>query len=89
MVSRVRNIVYGRKYQSQGEEKVKWYQCGILIEKDGKFYVKLEMVPVGMDPDQGIFFNVFDQNHNRQGEADKNRRDVPGDDQNYDDDIPF
>lgn len=87
MASTIRNIAYAHKYESNGEEKVKWLQCGVLIEKDDKFYIKLEAIPVGQNPDGGIFFNVFDRDHNRGG--DKNRRDVPGEDIDPSDDIPF
>lgn len=91
MASVIRNICYGQKYTSRGEERIKWHQCGILIEKDGKFYVKMQMIPVGIDPDGGIFFNVFDQNHGRDGGGGggRNTRTVPDEPEDFDDDIPF
>lgn len=86
MTSVIKNIVYGQKYTSQGEERMKWTQCGILIEKDGRQYIKMQFIPIGIDPDGGIFFNVFEQGHGR----DRNRQDVPADsDYSESDDIPF
>lgn len=39
--------VTGKYTNSQGEEKNRYMNCGVVIEKDGKLSMKLEGLPVG------------------------------------------
>ena len=83
----IKNIVHGKEYVDNrtGETKRKWTQVGILIEKDGKQYVKIEMLPVACEEDGSFFFSVFDQDHNRKPAfPDQQAADV-----DLEDDIPF
>ena len=42
------DVVVGNKYtNAQGEEKTSWKNIGAVFEKDGKFSIKLESIPVG------------------------------------------
>ena len=56
------------KYIKDGEEKTSWTKCGVLLETEKGFRVKLDTVPVG-GGEQGIWFSVFDQDNkgDRQG----------------------
>lgn len=47
------------KYIKDGQEKTSWTKCGILMETEKGFRVKLDTVPVG-GQEQGIWFSVFD-----------------------------
>lgn len=62
MASIIRNVVSGMEYGNEGKKK--WTQCGIMIEKDGRFYIKLNHMPLFTADADGIFFSVFDQDHN-------------------------
>ena len=83
-MSIIRNIVHGREYGNEGKKS--WTKCGILIEKEGRFFVKLENLPLTGGDDDGIFFSVFDQDHNKDKEASQQ---TPADNDDLDDDIPF
>lgn len=39
------NITVPQKYTKAGEEKTAWNRVGVLIEKDGKFFMSLNMFP--------------------------------------------
>ena len=42
----IKDVVYGQKYQKDGEEKVAWKKAGTLFIKDGKIKgIKLDMIP--------------------------------------------
>lgn len=74
------------KYIKDGEEKTSWTKCGILMETDKGFRVKLDTVPVG-GGEQGVWFSVFEkreQSTGQQSQAQPTQK--PKDDQ---DDIPF
>lgn len=54
----IKDVVYGQKYQKDGEEKVAWKKAGTLFIKDGKITgIKLDMIPTG---EWDGFLNVFD-----------------------------
>ena len=55
-------------YIKDGEEKTSWTKCGILMETDKGFRVKLDTVPVG-GTEAGIWFSVFPIEDRRQGSA--------------------
>lgn len=59
----VKNIVHAKRYTQNGEEKTKWTQVGILIEKGDKQYVKLEYLPTQCEEDGSFFFSVFESGH--------------------------
>ncbi len=76
-------------YIKDGEERTSWTRCGVLLETDKGFRVKLDTIPVG-GKDQGIWFSVFedDQGHG-QGSAPKPAPAPSGAPVAGDDDIPF
>ena len=80
MASIIRNIVHGIEYGNVGKKR--WTQCGILIEKDGKFYVKLTHIPLSANDTEGMFFSVFEQNS-------KPASPPRGQEEDFSDDIPF
>ena len=51
------------KYIKNGEEKTKWLKCGILLETDNGMRIKLEALPVGVDPG-GLWMSVFEPRDN-------------------------
>lgn len=85
MASIIRNIVSAQEYGNEGKKK--WTQCGIMIEKDGKFYLKITHLPVVPTDAEGHFFSVFDQDHNRDRKPASSGNDPKPED--FDDDIPF
>jgi len=62
----VKDICYAQKYQSQEGEKTKWIKCGVLIEKDGKQSIKLDVMPCG---EFNGFLNVFEQRDKGQSQG--------------------
>mgnify|MGYP000063345611 CR=1 FL=1 len=74
------------KYIKDGEEKTSWTRCGVLMQTDKGYRVKLDTIPVGGEG-QGIWFSVFEDNDRQsQGSAQKSSPAPSGDDQ---EDIPF
>ena len=63
----MKNIVVRRTYEKNGEEKVSWDNIGILIEKDGKQYIKLNSIPLNRD----WFASVFEQEKKEDKESDR------------------
>lgn len=42
------DVVYGERYEQNGEEKTRWTKCGVVLDtKRGGLALKLEMVPIG------------------------------------------
>lgn len=50
----MKDLVIRESYMKDGEEKVSWSKIGILIESNGKQYVKLFHIP-------GVLISVFEQ----------------------------
>ena len=78
-----KDICTGRRYTKNGEEKTAWTRVGVLIEKDGRQYVKLEAYPLP-NADGEVFLSVFEP---RPREQQGQQRSAPRDD--LDGDIPF
>jgi len=74
------------KYIKEGAEKTSWTKCGVLMETDKGFRIKLDAVPLGGDG----WFAVFeeDNQHQSQGSAPKPAS-APSGAVGDDDDIPF
>ena len=86
MASIFRNIVHGQEYGNEGKKV--WTKCGTLIEKDGRFFVKLSYIPLVPTDGDGIFLSVFGQDHNKREEkVSKDSGSFP--DEDLSDDIPF
>ena len=75
------------KYLKEGEEKTSWAKCGILMQTEKGFRIKLDTVPVGGEG-QGIWFSVFEKDTPSQGSAQQTPS-RPSQDVGVDDDIPF
>lgn len=58
MARKVGNIMApGEKFTGQnGEEKTRWIKCGVLLETDRGFRIKLDCLPVGGEG----WFSVFE-----------------------------
>ena len=56
------------KYIKEGEEKTSWAKCGILMQTEKGYRIKLDTVPVGGEG-QGIWFSVFEKEDQRKGSA--------------------
>lgn len=84
MASIFRNIVHGQEYGTEGKKK--WTKCGVLIEKDGRFFVKLTHMPLAPNDEDGMFFSCFDADHNEKQQEPAKQKEG---DENLDDDIPF
>ena len=97
MAKLVGEIMYPNgKYNTQEGEKTRWLKCGVLLETDKGFRIKLEAMPVGAtqvgangEPQDGLWFNVFEPREKQQdGFRDKPaaaKTKAPS----QDDDIPF
>ena len=49
----------GKYADSQGQEKTRWVKCGAYFQAGDRTGVKLEFVPVGIDPVRGLWFSLF------------------------------
>ena len=49
----------GKYTDSQGQEKTRWVKCGAYFQAGDRRGVKLEFVPVGIDPVRGLWFSLF------------------------------
>lgn len=54
-------------YIKDGEEKTSWSRCGILMQTDKGFRIKLDTVPIGGDG----WFSVFEEEPQSKGSAHK------------------
>ncbi len=84
------------KYNTQEGEKTRWLRCGVLLETDKGFRIKLEALPVGAtqvnqsgEPENGLWFMVFEPREKQQdGFRDKPAQAAKKTPE-QDDDIPF
>lgn len=55
------DICYGgSRYTAQdGTEKTRWVKCGAYFQSEGRTGIKLEFVPVAIDPVKGLWFSLF------------------------------
>jgi len=78
------------EYQKDGETKRKYANVGLVIEKDGKFYLKMTH-PVTVNDAGGVvnFFSLFEPRP--QGDRPKNQTRPAAEpaSNNFDDDVPF
>lgn len=44
----------------EGRDKPFWQKCGVAFEKDGKISIKLDYVPVAIDPKEGLWLKLFE-----------------------------
>lgn len=44
-------VIYDILWPKKGKDKTKWQIVGILIDKDGKMSIKLDMIPADKDWD--------------------------------------
>ncbi len=72
------------KYIKEGEEKTSWSRCGVLMETDRGFRIKMDTVPLGGDG----WFMVFEEEDQRHGSAPKPAP-APSQDVDPNADIPF
>ena len=78
-------------YQKDGQDKPRYKNVGVVIEKDGKQYIKMEsLVTIHDDGHTVNFFSLFDKAERAeparqaaQGKAPSGMDDFP------DDDVPF
>lgn len=77
------------EYQKDGETKRKYANVGRVIEKDGKFYLKMTHPVTVNDAGEVVnFFSLFaprPQGDKPQGQT----RPAPAAEDDFDDDIPF
>ena len=74
------------RYIKEGEEKTSWTKCGVLMETDKGFRIKMDAYPVVSDG----WFAVFeeDNQHQSQGSA-KQTPSRPSQEVGDQDDMPF
>ena len=48
-MSKKYDVVYAQRYQSGGEEKTKWINCGAILQTAKGFRMKLDTIPLGCD----------------------------------------
>jgi len=54
--------------KSTNEEKTSWARCGVLMQTDKGFRIKLDTVPVGGEQ-QGVWFSVFEKDTRSKGSS--------------------
>lgn len=70
-------------YQKEGQEKTQWLKCGVLLETDKGFRIKLDALPINM---QEGWFQVFEPRDRTQSTG----QSKPANSTNPDkEDIPF
>jgi hypothetical protein len=70
----------GEYTDRDGNTKSRWQQCGAVFEKDGRFSLKLDSLPVGNE--WNGFFSLFEPRRN-----DRQEQSAPK--ANFNDDIPW
>lgn len=74
-----KDICSGRRYTDrEGQDKTAWTRVGVLIEKDGKQYVKLEAIPLPNEKGE-VFLTVFEPRERGQGGQSQPRNDLDSD----------
>ena len=77
------------QYIKDGQEKTSWTKCGILMQTDKGYRIKLDTVPVG-GSEQGIWFSVFEEDNQPQSKGSAPQRPSrPSQEVGDQDDIPF
>jgi hypothetical protein len=57
------------KYIKDGQERTRWATCGVLMQTDKGYRIKLDTIPVGGEG-QGMWFSVFEDDQGKpQGSA--------------------
>ena len=69
-------------YMKDGQEKTRWLRCGVLMKTDKGFRIKLDCVPVGVEPGNA-WFNVFERDGQPQAQQ------APAPATQGDPDVPF
>lgn len=56
------DIMFATEYTDRnGEKKSSWTRCGKAFTSDkGGLSLKLEFIPVGIDPNRGLWFQLFE-----------------------------
>jgi len=79
------------EYEKNGEKKLKYKNCGAVIEKNGKMYIKLDAIPISEHEPWNGWFQCFTPRQPHQVAADTTARtqarQTAGLD--YDDSIPY
>ena len=71
----------GEYTNNEGETKTRWLRIGVLFQKDKRYVVKLDSIPIGI-PDWEGWVQIFQERE----DEDRRPQTKPKD---YDDDIPW
>lgn len=76
-------VMHAEKYTSDGQEKTRWTQCGVVMSnRNGGFALKMEVVPINSTG----WFNLFVPDDKKKEEA---PRSAPATNPEPDDALPF
>jgi len=77
-------------YQKDGQDKPRYKNVGVIIEKDGKQYVKMEsLVTIHDDGHTVNFFSMFEKEARPQNQPAQQPAAAPASVDDFSDDIPF
>ena len=77
-------------YQKDGQDKARYQNVGMVIEKDGKFYLKMNhLVTIHDDGHTVNFFNLFTPQPRQSNQTQSGTQQTQSGGGDYDDDIPF
>jgi hypothetical protein len=76
------DLVVAREYESNGEKKTQWQNCGVVFEKDGKMWGEVRSIPVNWDGR----FQLFEP---KAKEQDAPKVSAPAPQQAQQEDLPF
>lgn len=76
------DLVVAREYESNGEKKTQWQNCGVVFEKDGKMWGELRFMPTNWDGRIQLF-------EPKAKEQDAPKASAPTPRQTQQDDLPF
>ena len=62
----------GKYKNAQGEEKTRFVKCGAYFQSEGRTGIKLEFLPIGVDPVKGLWFSLFPKKEDKPKETPKN-----------------
>lgn len=78
------------EYQKEGQNKPIYQTVGVIFEKDGKFYLKMNsLVTVHRDGNVVTFFSLFEPRQQTQNQTTAQNAAPTQQSPDFDDDIPF
>ena len=79
------DLVVAREFESNGEKKTQWQNCGVVFEKGGKMWGEMRLVPTNWDGR----FQLFEPKAKEQPQPQPVQPTTTQVQNNYSNDLPF